>query len=305
MKPPPFAYCRPETAEEAVHRLTRYGPDARVLAGGQSLLPLLNRRLLRPTALVDVGRIAALRGTGRHGGGLHIGALTTHADLERAAGPHLRAALPVVPETARLIGHLPVRLRGTIGGSLAHADPAAEWCLLAVLLDADMHALGPAGERTVPAAEFFTGAHRTALAPGELLTGVRIPRPAPTAAVAEYGFQPGSLPLVAAAAELVLDDDGRITAARIAVGGAEDRPVRSAAAEQTLLGGAPDARLLGHAADLAAKALAPGADHRAGADYRRDLARTLVHRALADSLARCTPRLRPRSEARLQEASAP
>ncbi|MGW5197429.1 FAD binding domain-containing protein [Streptomyces spiralis] len=297
MKPPPFTYHRPDTAEEAVQLLTEYGPDARVLAGGQSLLPLLHRRLVRPTALVDVARIAALRGTARQDGALRVGALTTHADLERTADPQVRDGLPVLPETARLIGHLPVRVRGTVGGSLAHADPAAEWCLLAVLLDADLDVLGPEGQRTIPAGEFFAGAHRTSLAPGDLLTGVRFPHSAATAAVAEYGPQRGSLPLVAAGAEIVLGPDGRIAATRIALGGVEDRPVRSYAAEQALLGGVPERRLLDHAARLAAKDLDPRADRRAPAGYRRDLARTLTGRALAASLARST--------ARLQEATAP
>ncbi|MFD9128016.1 FAD binding domain-containing protein, partial [Kitasatospora sp. NPDC059571] len=241
MKPPPFAYCRPDTAEEAVHRLAEYGPDARVLAGGQSLLPLLNRRLVRPTALVDIGRLAPLRGTGRQDGALRIGALTTHADLERTADPGILAGLPVLPETARLIGHLPVRVRGTVGGSLAHADPAAEWCLLAVLLDAELDSLGPSGQRVISAGEFFTGTHRTALAVGELLTAIRFPRPAPapTAAVAEYGVQRGSLPLVAAGAELVLGPDGRITAARIALGGVADRPGRAGGGRARAPAGGP------------------------------------------------------------------
>lgn len=301
MKPPPFAYCRPDTAEEAVDRLTRYGPDARVLAGGQSLLPLLNRRLVRPTALVDIARITPLRGLRHEDDCLLIGALTTHADLERTTDPHVHDALPVLPRTARLIGHLPVRVRGTIGGSLSHADPAAQWCLLAVLLDARLHTLGPAGPRTLTAQEFLTGTHRTALAPGELLTHLRIPRPAPgtrpTAAVSEYGLQHGALPLVCAAAELVLGPDHRITSARIALGGVADRPVRAGAAEQALLGGSPDPQLLDHAARLAAKDLTPPTDHRAGAQYRRTLARTLTRRALDASLTLGTTRP--------QETSAP
>ncbi|MBW5487135.1 FAD binding domain-containing protein, partial [Streptomyces bambusae] len=218
MKPAPFSYVRPRTAEEAVAHLAaaaRAGREARVLAGGQSLIPLLNRRLVRPDLLVDLGRVPGLAGVRADAAaGVRIGALTPHADLERSTDRVLHRDLPVLPEAAALVGQLPVRVRGTVGGSLAHADPCAEWCLLAVLLDAELTLLGPDGSRVAGASAFLRGRHRTALRPGEILTAVRFPYAEPAAALEEYGIQPGRLPEAAAAAALTLSADGRIAAAR-------------------------------------------------------------------------------------------
>ncbi|MCB5180978.1 FAD binding domain-containing protein, partial [Streptomyces antimicrobicus] len=219
MKPAPFSYVRPATAEEAVAELAaaaRAGREARVLAGGQSLIPLLNQRLVRPDLLVDLGRVPGLSGVRADASGVRIGALTPHAAVERSTDRVLHRDLPVLPEAAALIGQLPVRVRGTVGGSLAHADPCAEWCLLAVLLDAELTLLGPGGTRVVGASAFLRGRHRTALRPGEILTGLRFPAAEPAAALVEYGVQPGRLPEAAAAAALTLCADGRIAAARIA-----------------------------------------------------------------------------------------
>ncbi|RSS78555.1 xanthine dehydrogenase family protein subunit M [Streptomyces sp. WAC06614] len=277
MKPAPFSYVRPATAEEAVGHLAaaaRAGREARVLAGGQSLLPLLNQRLVRPDLLVDLGRVPGLAGVRADGSGVWIGALTPHAAVERSTDRALHRDLPVLPEAAALIGRLPVRIRGTVGGSLAHADPCAEWCLLAVLLDAELTLLGPDGTRVVGAAAFLRGRHLTALRPGEILTGLRFPAAEPAAALVEYGVQPGRLPEAAAAAALTLCADGRIAAARIAVAGPAEVPFRAPHAEAMLLGARPGAE-----AFTAAAARAVGA----GRGELSALAGALLRRALAES----------------------
>ncbi|AUG78961.1 hypothetical protein CFP65_4207 [Kitasatospora sp. MMS16-BH015] len=300
MKPAPFVYVRPDTVEEAVAFLAEHQGEARALAGGQSLIPLLHRRLVRPTAVVDLARLDGLRHLTPTDGGLRIGALTRHAEIERGTDPALRAGFRTLPETARLIGHQPVRTRGTFGGTLAHGDPSAEWCLLAVLLDAELTALGPAGSRTIAAESFFTGAFRTALRPDELLVEAHLPYAAPTAALVEYAPQRHQLPLVAAAAAVTLTGCGRIATAQIALAGVADRPVRARAAEQALIGGIPEDRLLEHAGLLATRDLEPADDARASGGYRRELAAVLLARAVRVSLARCAEAAREAQA--LQEA---
>ncbi|MFF4170124.1 FAD binding domain-containing protein [Streptomyces sp. NPDC001744] len=261
MRPAPFSYVRPRTAGEAVDHLAaaaRDGREARVLAGGQSLVPLLNRRLVRPDLLVDLGRLPRLAGVLADGTGVRIGATTPHAVLEHGADPVLRHRLPVLAEAAALIGQPPVRARGTVGGSLAHADPCAEWCLLAVLLDAELTLLGPDGTRTLDAPAFLRGRHRTALRAGEILTAVRFPHAEPAAVLVEYGVQTGRLPEAAASAALTLGADGRITAARIAVAGPWEVPVRAHAAEALLTGARPEPDAFAAAARAAVAAAGAG-----------------------------------------------
>ena len=285
MRPARFAYFQPETLDEAVGFLQAGGERAMVLAGGQSLLALMNRRQERPTALVDLTRLRHLRYLRHESGRLRIGALTTHRDIETTGDRGVNGDFPVLPEAARLIGHLPIRTRGTFGGSLAQADPCSEWCLLAVLLDAEILVRGPDGPRTIPVDEFFT-APGTALRPHEILVEARFDRPAPTAALVEFSVQEGNLPLVAAAAAVELAPDGSVGSARIALAGVANRPVRFRRVEEALLHSAPDRRLPDHAARLLADQLHPAGDDRADADYRRQLATTLVARALRESLAR-------------------
>ncbi|MFJ7206235.1 FAD binding domain-containing protein [Streptomyces sp. NPDC098789] len=282
MRPAPFDYVRPASAAEAVWALAaahEAGRDARVLAGGQSLVPLLNRRALRPDLIVDLGRVPALTGiqTGRRG--VRIGALTPHATVERSTDRELNRRLPVLPEAAALIGQLPVRVRGTVGGSLAHADPGAEWCLLAVLLSAELTLLGPGGTRVVGADAFLRGRHRTALRPGEILVEVRFPVAEPAAALVEYAVQPGRIPEAAAAAALVLDADGRIGSARLALAGPLERPMRIPAAEALLIGARPGQESFAVAAAKAVRIT--GATGDLGT-----LAAVLARRALAESAAR-------------------
>ena len=176
MKPAPFAYHRAHSVAEAVALLAELGDEAKILAGGLSLVPMMNFRLARPTALVDVSRIAGLSYLRADAAdGLRIGALTTHRAVEISRDPAVLGDFGVLPRSARWIGHYPIRSRGTFGGSIAHADPAAEWCLLAVLLDARIVLTGPDGQRTVPAAEFFEGYYSTAAGPDEMITEIWFP----------------------------------------------------------------------------------------------------------------------------------
>ncbi|MDJ0382889.1 FAD binding domain-containing protein [Streptomyces sp. G-G2] len=282
MKPAPFDYVRPASAAEAVWALAaahEAGRETRVLAGGQSLVPLLNQRLVRPDLIVDLGRVPSLNGIQSGPCGIRIGALTPHASVERSTDPVLHGRLPVLPEAAALIGQLPVRVRGTVGGSLAHADPGAEWCLLAVLLGAELTLLGPDGTRVVGADAFLRGRHRTALRPGEILVELRFPAAEPAAALVEYASSPGRTPEVAAAAALVLDADGRVAAARLALAGPLERPVRIPAAEALLIGTRPGPEAFAVAAAKAVRITGAAGD-------LGTLAAVLVRRALAESAAR-------------------
>ncbi len=177
MKPAPFAYHRAHSVAEAVALLTELGDEAKILAGGLSLVPMMNFRLARPTALVDVSRIGGLSYLRADAAdGLRIGALTTHRAVEISRDPAVLGGFGVLPRSARWIGHYPIRSRGTFGGSIAHADPASEWCMLAVLLDAQVVLTGPDGRRTVPAAEFFEGYYSTAAGPDEMITELWFPQ---------------------------------------------------------------------------------------------------------------------------------
>ncbi|MFD0503554.1 FAD binding domain-containing protein [Streptomyces chiangmaiensis] len=242
---------------------------------------------------MDLRRLTGLRKVRQDGSGLRIGALTTHHDLETPQGPAAHPDWAVLAQTARLVGHLPIRTRGTVGGSLAHGDPVAEWCLLAVLLDAEITATGPDGSRTITADRFFTGATngpRTALRWDEIITEVLFPAPAPTSALVEFSPQDKELPLVAAAAEVRLAADGTVAAVRLALAGAADRPVRARAAERALVGRPADTALPEAAASLVVRSLTPPDDARASSGYRRELATVLTTRALRASLRKADPR---------------
>ncbi len=269
MKAADFDYFRVGTLEEALERLTQLGEDAKVLGGGQSLVPMMNFRLARPTALVDITRVEELRGIERDGDVLRIRAATTHAEVEHATDSYqiLRAA-------AKWVGHEPIRSRGTFCGSLAHADPTAEWCLLAVALDAVVEIAGPRSEREVPAEDFLLGYFTTALEPDEIVTAVRFPAPCRRAAMQEFARRHGDFAIVAAA--VALPDDGE---PRVVLGGVGDVPVRAREAERLLAEGEP----FGEAARAAAAEIDPGSDLHASSHYRRRLAETLVRRALEEA----------------------
>jgi aerobic carbon-monoxide dehydrogenase medium subunit len=274
MRPPVLDYKRPEGLPEAISLLQAHGDEAKVLAGGQSLVPMLNLRLAHPGVLIDIGRLSELRFLQpAAGGGAVIGALTTHRQLEFAGGLLGPAGLGVLSRTAPLIAHPPVRSRGTIGGSLAHADSLAEWCLLAVLLGARVTAAGPGGTRDIEAASLFQGFLTTALEPDEIITQVTFPVAAPAAALVETAYRHGDFAIVAAGAVLGPDP-------RVVVGGVAPQPVRVAAAEQVLASGPPGEQLARAAGRAAAAAGDPPADGAATAEYRRRLTAVLVRRAV-------------------------
>ncbi|HEU4671828.1 MAG TPA: xanthine dehydrogenase family protein subunit M [Candidatus Limnocylindrales bacterium] len=281
MKPPDFEYARPATVADAVSLLASAGGDAKVLAGGQSLVPLLNFRLAAPSLLVDVNRVDGLAHLTVDGSTLRIGATTRMRVLE--LDPLVRDLVPVLAAAARWVGHVQIRNRGTVGGSVAHADPAAEVPAVCLLLDAELVATGPSGERRIPARDFFAGFLTTTLAEDELLTEIRIP--AQTArrwGFREYAQRRGDFALAGAATTVGIDAAGRIDEARIVVFGTSDRPIRARSAEAALAGAEPSADGLDAAATAAADEAAAD-DPRPDAAYRRVLTRTMVRRALEDA----------------------
>lgn len=285
MKPAPFEYFAPDTAEEALGLLREHGDEAKVLAGGQSLVPAMNFRLARPAVIVDIGRLGELAAIDDSDpGAVTVGARVRHLDLERnqIGGPLGR----LLAATARWVGHYPIRVRGTFGGSLAHADPAAEWCVLARVLDAEMKCRSIDGARTVAAADFFEMVFTTALEPDELLERVTLPRLPDSFGVgmAEFARRFGDFAIVLAVAAVDRDGEG-VRSARIALGGVEGRPVRAAAAEQALAGAEASPDAIAAAAAAAADGVDPVGDIHGSPEYRRDLVRTMVTRALQQALA--------------------
>ena len=286
MKPPRFDYHDPATVEEALALLARHGDGARVLAGGQSLMPMLNFRLARPAHVIDLNRVAGLDAiAGAEDGGLDIGALARQRALERSG--LVAARCPLMAQAMPLVGHSQIRARGTLGGSLAHADPAAELPAVAVALDARLTLASARGRRTVAAEDFFVAALTTSLAPDEILTGVSFP-PWPAragASVQEVAIRRGDFALGGVAATLTLDERGRVGAARIVCFGVGPRPARAHAAEASLAGATPSPPAFAEAGRLAAAGVDPAADIHASAAYRKRLAGVLTARALTASLA--------------------
>jgi len=285
MKPPSFLYACPRSLDEAIALLAEYGEDAKVLAGGQSLVPMLNLRLAGPKVLVDLNRIPELSYLRRDSGTLRIGAMTRHRDLEISA--EARLAEPLLARVAREIGHLAIRNRGTIGGSLAHADPAAEWPLVAVALDARLTLRCSRGSRTLGAREFFTGPLNTVVGPTEMLTEVAF---ADAPRESRFGFRelsrrPGDFAIVAVACRVVRESSGACADATMAVGGAHATPIHVPEVEDLLRGSHGDAAALRAAADAVARAVDPGSDVHGSADYRRRMAGVLARRALGDAFA--------------------
>ncbi|WP_037320675.1 FAD binding domain-containing protein [Amycolatopsis orientalis] len=276
MKAAPFDYLRASSLDEAIEALAET-PDARVLAGGQSLVPLLNLRQVRPPLVVDINRIDGLSVLHKENGRLEIGALTRHRVVETSAVVH--SEVPLLAEALGYVGHVAIRNRGTIGGSLAHADPAAELPAVMVALDAEFRVHGPEGERPIAARDFFLGPHRTALGPGELLTRISVPSHRGGSAVEELSRRSRDLALVAVFATVTMSG-GVCETARIAVAGAGPTPIRATAAEESLTGRALTADAIAAAADLAADATDPPGDLHAPADYRREMAAVLTRRAI-------------------------
>jgi aerobic carbon-monoxide dehydrogenase medium subunit len=285
MKPAPFQYHAPTTIDEAVRTLAEVaGEDGRVLAGGQSLVPIMAFRLARPGHLVDINGVAALRRLAVDGDRLSIGACVRHAAFHKPVvdGPLGRLLATVV----RHIAHYPIRTRGTFCGSIAHADPASEWCAVATALDADMIARRAGGTRTIPAQDFFRGIMTTALDEDEILVEVRLPiLPADTRfGFYEFNRRAGDFALAMALVTYRVED-GMISAARVAVGGVESQPRRIAQAEQVLAGRPPDRAAFEAAAAAVAAAVDPLDDATTTASYRRDLAQTVTRRALEQAAA--------------------
>lgn len=280
MKPGAFAYHDPATVEEVVALLARYGDGAKVLAGGQSLVPMLNMRLVRPEALVDINRIGSLAYIRAEDGWLAIGALARHADVERS--PVVAEGQPLLAEAVGYVGHLAIRSRGTVCGSLAHADPAAELPAVWVCLDGRLRIAGPQGVREVGAEEFFVTYFTTCLSPEELLVEARLPlMPRGTGyAFLELARRHGDFALVAVACTLRVGPQGAIDDARIALAGVGPAPVRAREAEEVLRGERPGPAPLAEAARRVQASVAPESDVHATAEYRRHLAGVLTRRAL-------------------------
>ena len=279
MIPPEFDYLRPHSVDEAVTELGRAGEDAKVLAGGQSLLPLLRLRLAYPTALVDLGGVGELRGVRQDGDKLVIGAMTTHHDVVR--DPLVFTHCPVLAQATSTVADPAVRHRGTIGGALSHADPAGDLPAVALALDAEFVIAGPGGRRVVPAAEFFSDYLETAIQPGELLVEIRVPVLGPEWGTAYEKFQRVAQAwAIVGVAALVRRDGDSVAEARIGLTNMGPTPVRAAAAEQALAGVSTQNGGIAQAAERAADDTEPPADLSAQPDYRQHLARVLTRRAV-------------------------
>jgi carbon-monoxide dehydrogenase medium subunit len=278
--PAEFAYARPSTVDEALQAIADGGEDVKVLAGGQSLIPVMRLRLAAPETVVDLTRVTELRGVREEGDVLVVGAMTTHSDV--LADPLLARYGQLVVQATETVADRQVRHRGTFGGALVHADPAGDLPAVALALDAEFVLVGPSGRRTVPAADFFVDYLTTALEEGELLVEVRLPKLGEDWGVRYEKFnrvaQAWSIVAVAAA---VRREGGRIAEARIGLTNMGSTPLRATATEQALLGADVSLEAVTAAAALAADGTSPSSDLNAQADYRQHLARVLTKRALA------------------------
>lgn len=277
MIPPSFDYARPSSVEETVRVLSEGGEDAKVLAGGQSLLPLLRLRLAFPELVVDVGRVPGLRGVREEGETLVVGALTTHHDVVR--DPLVRRHAGLLAAATAGVGDPAVRHRGTVGGSLAHADPAGDLPAVMLALDAELIAVGPGGRRAIPAREFFVDYLQTALEPDELLVEIRLPKTDGWGFHYEKFHRVAQSWAVVGVAALVRRDDGHIAEARIGLTNMGSTPLRATAAEEAL-SGSGDASAVARAARAAAEGTRPSRDLSGSPEYRAHLARVLTRRAV-------------------------
>jgi aerobic carbon-monoxide dehydrogenase medium subunit len=283
MKPAPFEYHRAASLDQALALLDQHGDEARLLAGGQSLVPMLNLRIARFAHLIDINPLRDLDYVRETDGGFEIGALTRHVTLERSVP--VQRLCPILTAAAKNIGHVAIRERGTLGGSLALADPAGELPLIATLLNAELELASSARRRRIRARDFFVGVLTTALAPNEVLVCARFP-----ALAADEGFglhavsrRAGDFAIVHAGATVRLDG-GRIARLRMALGGVGATPLALSTLEQAQTGATPDATWAEAVADAAASEVETHDDPHASADYRRDLVRVLLARALGDAL---------------------
>jgi aerobic carbon-monoxide dehydrogenase medium subunit len=290
LKPAPFEYVAAKSVEEALAALQQNIPDGRLLAGGQSLLPLLNLRLTKPKVLVDLNGISGLDGIREAAGDLAIGAMTRQSRVEHS--PLVRAKCPIIAEAIRYIGHVAIRHRGTIGGSLVHADPAAELPAVALALDAKFEVTGKGTDRIIPAEEFFIDYLSTALAPDEILRQIVFPvlRPSSGYALEELARRHGDFAVAGVVIIVDLDDAGKIAEARIALFGVAPTPVRARQSERFLVGREPNDNAMRDAAALLEDVLDPLEDIRASGAYRKHAAAILMARALRRAVQLCKTR---------------
>ena len=280
MIPAAFDYHAPQSLPEALSLLTKLGDGAKVLSGGQSLLPLLKLRLGQVDHLVDIGKIPGLEYIKEEGSVLKIGGRTRESALETSEV--VRAKFPILRDTAQVIADPIVRNLATVGGNLAHGDPGNDHPATMIVLGAQVVATGPSGERVIPVDQFFLGLFQTALQPGEILTEIRIPLPPPRSggAYVKLERKVGDYATAAAAAQVTLGASGAIDKAGIALTNAGPTPVRCSKAQEFLFNKRPTDAVLAEAARLAAEAAQPSADRRGSVDYKRDMARVLTARAL-------------------------
>ncbi len=289
MIPGTFDYLAAHSVNEAVALLDQHGEDAKVLAGGQSLIPLLRFRLAGPTVLIDINRIDGMEYLRETNGTLHIGALTRESELDNSS--LIRERYPILFETSTVVADPVVRNWATVGGNIAHADPANDHPATMLAMGARVVAVGPAGERVLPIEEFFTDApFETSLHPNELLTEIRVPAPVNGSggAYVKLERKVGDYAIAGVAAYIILDTDGNVTYAGIGLTNVGQTPIKARNAEQVLLGKPlNDANIL-QAADLAAAASQPISDSRGPAEYKRDMVHTLTVRALRKARTRAT-----------------
>ena len=285
MKPPPFEYYAPSTVEEALQLLRELGPDAKPLAGGQSLVPMMNFRIVHPRHIIDLNRIPELAYIRTEEGGLRIGAMTRHREVEHSE--IIRARWPLLTEVMKHVAHVQIRSRGTIGGSLSHADPSAELPAAVAALDGELVLQGQSATRTLSADEYFLGALATAAQPDELLVEIRIPAlPSCTsAAFDELSRRRGDFAIVGVAAIMKCVDAGEISFARLAFTGVHERFVRAHRAEERLLGRKATPSLIADAARIAASDLDPPSDIHASSRYRRETAEAIAGRVISRAIA--------------------
>jgi len=282
----PFEYICPSSLSEAARLLSERQEDAKLLAGGQSLIPLLKLRLAAPALVLDIGRLAELKGIRETEAGIEIGALVRHAEIE--SSELLARTCPLLPETASEVGDMPVRSRGTFGGSLAHADPAGDFTAAALALEAKLIASNVAGQRTIVARDFFVELMTTALNPNEILTMILVPKRGPHtgSAYVKMRQQASGFAIVGVASVVQLDSRGKIKEVRVAVTGVGPVPYRASAVEEKLCGLKPEGRAIADAAAVAADGVDVNEDLHASAEYRRDLAAIFTRRSLEKAAAR-------------------
>lgn len=287
MKPAAFTYHRPASLDEVLALFAKYGDDAKLLAGGQSMGPMMNLRMVQPEHIIDISRMEGHDEIKVEGGNLVVGALARHHDVANSS--LVKDSCPVLAQAAGTVGHYAIRQRGTLGGSLAHADPAAQLPLVAVLLNADIEVTSAAETRSIPARDFFVSIMTTALEPDQMVTNVKFP----CIVLGEgWGFhlftrRAGDFAIVTVAATVTLDGNGKVSDLRLVLGGTGPVPMALLDLAEAFKGRLPDVEWVNELTNAAAKATDPDDDPRIPAEYRRDLVRTLLARALADCVSRC------------------